>query len=214
MSVPGDLVESARTTCAGFSFEELVREGDGLQQDWFDKLGTEQETARPGSGAYPVMAELAVAFDLRGWSHYVFSYADPVSWRSEPDGHVHRITKEQPALWAQWQAWPGPMCNPKHADHFDVADAFGYVLDGRLVSVGQIEAYRDEYAWEYGVDTLPAYRCRGYATAVLKAVTSHIVRCGRVPYHYTDAYNRPSMRLPGKLGYFRYAEGLFSHARC
>ena len=211
MSLPGDLVAAARAQCAGLSFREIVSGGDRLQQAWFDRRGTEAASERPGPDAYAVLHKLAPGFSLRGWSHYIFSYADPASWQPRLDDHVCFLSEEQREVWAQWQRWPGPMCCPGHADRFDVVDAFGYVLDGRLVSVGQIEAHLDEDAWEYGVDTLPAFRCRGFATAVLHAVTAHILRQGRIPYHYADAYNRPSLRLPAKLGYVRYGEGLFSH---
>jgi RimJ/RimL family protein N-acetyltransferase len=43
-----------------------------------------------------------------------------------------------------------------------------------------------------------------------KCNTACIVQQGHVPWHYTDHYNRPSRRLPKKLGYFQYGEGLFS----
>ena len=157
------------------------------------------------------MYELVRHMRLRGWSHYVFSYADPASWTFNLDGHVDRLDPQQAVLWVQWLAWPGPMCSHGRASHFPVADAFGYVLDGKLVSVAQLQAHPGQYAWEYGVDTLPACRRRGYATATASAATVHILRQGRVPYHYADAYNRPSLRLPEKLGYVRYGEGLFSH---
>ena len=211
LSVPHDLTDKAHALCGELSFGELVGEGDRLQQDWFDKLGTERTVERPSAEAYPAMHKLAESFRLRGWSHYVFSYANPASWKPQPDRHVCIITEGKLNLWDQWQQWPGPMCSPEHCDHLKIADAFGYVLDGHLVSVGQIEAYESEYAWEYGVDTLPEFRVRGFATAVLVAVTACIIQRKHVPYHYTDCYNRPSMRLPVKLGYFRYAEGLFSH---
>jgi predicted GNAT family acetyltransferase len=103
------------------------------------------------------------------------------------------------------------MVGPEVCKHFPVCDAFGYVLEGKLVSAAQLEAHPDEEAWEAGVDTLLRYRGKGYATQVLKTVTSFIISRGKIPWHYTDHYNRPSMKLPDHLGYFRYAEGLFSH---
>lgn len=89
----------------------------------------------------------------------------------------------------------------------------GYVLDGRLVSVGQVQAHHDEYAWEFGVDTLPEFRRRGFATAVLKSVIAYVIAKGHVPYHYADIYNKPSLRLPQKLGCSTYCEVLVGHSQ-
>ena len=183
-----------------------------MSQRWFDggahdnphMKRTESDTA------YSSMSELASGIPLRGWSHYVLSYADAPAGKAQQDPYVQRIGPEVPDVWRQFQEWPGPMCGPHLAEHFPVSDAFGYVLDGELVSVAQLEARPDEVEWEFGVDTLPEHRCRGFATAVVKTVTAHIVQQGRIPWHYTDHYNRPSRRLPVKLGYFLYGEGLFS----
>ncbi|MAF11457.1 hypothetical protein CMK11_13485 [Candidatus Poribacteria bacterium] len=213
LSVPHEQVARAGRLCGDHSFEELIAEGDRISQDWFDRLGAEDECERPGPDAYRIMSELVGPEPLRGWSHYVFSYADPSSWTQEVAGEVARIAEDDPDIWAQWQAWPGAFCSPKFTANLEVTDAFGYVRDGRLVSVGQIQAHHAEYAWEFGVDTLPEFRGRGYATAVLRSVTAHIIGRGHVPYHYADAYNRASLRLPAKLGYHRYAEGFFAHSQ-
>jgi RimJ/RimL family protein N-acetyltransferase len=214
LSVPDELMESAKACCAGLSFYELTSEGDRLGQEWFDGGAHENPnmSRTEVSGGYEVMNALASELHIRGWSHYMISYAD-ASWQpSSRDEHVCGISAELPDLWEQWQNWPGPMCGPRISKGSPVADAFGYVLDGKLVSVGQLDAHPDELEWEYGVDTLPEYRSRGFATSVLKRVTSHIIEQGHVPWHYTDHYNSPSRRLPDKLGYFPYGEGLFSAA--
>ena len=54
------------------------------------------------------------------------------------------------------------MVGPKLRDQFDITDAFGYVLAGKLVSAAQVEADSKDFAWEYGVDTLPSFRNRGF----------------------------------------------------
>jgi len=158
------------------------------------------------------MASLTDGMQVRGWSHYVLSYADVRGIRDGTDPHVRQICPDQPGICDQLLEWPGPMCGPHISDHFPVSDAFGHVLNGKLVSVAQIEARPEELEWEFGVDTLPDFRCRGFATAVLRVVTAYIAQRGHVPWHYTDHYNRSSRRLPEKLGYFQYAEGLFSAA--
>ena len=213
LSAPRDMGERARRLCGGRSFQELVAQGDQSSRNWFDGRESAGAPERPGAEAYPEMRALVSPVTVRGWSHYVFSYADPATWRGAPDDHVTHIEQSDPDVWSQWQAWPGPCCNPKVAETFGVADAYGYLIDGQLVSVSQIQAHHAEHAWEYSVDTLPASRGRGYATAVCRAATMQIVGQGHVPYHYADVYNMASLRLPAKLGYVRYGEALVAHVR-
>ena len=210
MSLPGNLREAADALCAGIGFEGLVGHGDRLQQDWFDQMErTGKRGPNRGDRGYAVMNRVAESLPVRGWSHYILSYCNPASWAPQLDEYVLAITEDQPDLWKQWQNWPGPMVGPGIAEQCEIADAFGYMLDGKLVSAAQLEASAREFAWEYGVDTLPQFRNRGLATAVLNSVTASIIGRGRIPWHYCDHYNRASKRLPDKLGYFRYAEGLF-----
>jgi RimJ/RimL family protein N-acetyltransferase len=157
------------------------------------------------------MNRVAGELRLRGWCHYLHWYCDPASFSRKRDEHVHPITEDRPEIWRQWQRWPGPMVGPRLQDRDEIADAFGCILEGKIVSAAQVEASPADFAWEYGVDTLPEYRCRGYATAVARAATAFIIEQGRVPWHYH--YNKASRRLPEKTGCFQYGEGLFS-AEC
>jgi RimJ/RimL family protein N-acetyltransferase len=209
MSVPEKLAGIARSLCLGKFFTELLDDGDRLSQEWFDR-GADHSKDR-GDQGYHTMNRLAQDFNLRGWSHYLLWYCDPDTWSADTDDHVVKVTPDLPHIWEQWQRWPGPMVGPVVCENFPICDAFGYVQENKLVSAAQLEANPDEEAWEAGVDTLPEYRGKGYATQVLKTVTSFIISKGKIPWHYTDHYNRPSRRLPDRLGYFRYAEGLFSH---
>jgi RimJ/RimL family protein N-acetyltransferase len=213
MSVPENLLDLARSVSAAHTFGEFVADGDRLQQAWFDQMqATGSRSPHRGDRGYALMNRLAGSLQVRGWSHYLLSYCDPTSWAPKLDEHVQPITEDQPGLWQQWQRWPGPMVGPAISRQFEIADVFGYVLQGKLVSAAQLEAGPKDFAWEYGVDTLPEFRARGFATAVLNTVTAFIIERGRVPWHYCDHYNKASGRLPGKLGYFRYAEGLFALA--
>ena len=213
MSVPEKLLDLARSVCARATFGEIVSTGDRLQQVWFDEMqATGERGASRGDEGYETMNRVAESLHLRGWSHYILSYCDPASWTPQLDEHVRPFREAQPDLWKQWQSWPGPMVGSRIAEQFEIADAFGYVLDGRLVSAAQLEGSRKEFAWEYGVDTLAQLRGRGFATAVLNSVTAFIIEQSRIPWHYCDHYNRPSLRLPEKLKYFRYGEGLFGAA--
>lgn len=212
LSVPANMIDRAASLCRSLTFNQLVAEGDRQSQQWFDGGAHDNSNMKraESDAAYGVMNDLVSGIPLRGWSHYVLSYADAPTTKTERDPHVQRITPDQPDVWDPFQKWPGPMCGSHITRHFPISDAFGYLLDGKLVSVAQLEARPEELEWEYGVDTLPEHRGHGYATDVLKAVTEHIAEKGHIPWHYTDHYNRSSRRLPKKLGYFQYGEGLFS----
>jgi len=212
LSVPADMTERAASLCTRLTFGQLVAQGDRLSQQWFDGGAYENPNMKraESDAAYSVMNDRVSGISLRGWSHYVLSYADAPVTKVEDSPHVQRISPDQSDIWDQFREWPSPMCGPNICKHFPVSDAFGYILDGKLVSVAQLEARPEELEWEYGVYTLPDYRGRGFATAVLRSVTAYIAQQGHVPWHYTDHYNRPSRKLPKKLGYFQYGEGLFS----
>jgi RimJ/RimL family protein N-acetyltransferase len=197
----------------GYSFTDLTREGDRAGQEWFEKMGTPQEPERPGVEAYELLSRLVDGYSLRGWSHYVFSYADPARWNATMDSHVGRVTEDRRDIWEQWQRWPGPFCRPAFSQWFEITDAFGYVLEGKLVSAAQLLAHSNEFAWEFGIDTLSEFRRRGFAGAVVNTVTTHIIDRGRVPYYYADAYNKASLHVIRKSGYFHYGDGVVAHAR-
>ena len=215
LSVPANMIERATSLCTPQTFRQLVAEGDRSSQQWFDGGAHSNPKLKraESDAAYTAMNDLVSGVALRGWSHYVLSYGDAPVAEAAHNPHVHRISPDQSDVWDQFRGWPGPMCGTDVCKHFAVSDAFGYVLDGKLVSVAQLEAQSQELEWEYGIDTLPEYRSRGFATAILEMVTAYIAQQGHIPWHYTDHYNRPSRRLPKKLGYFQYGEGFFSHMR-
>ncbi|MBC8472876.1 MAG: GNAT family N-acetyltransferase [Planctomycetes bacterium] len=82
---------------------------------------------------------------------------------------------------------------------------------GIAVSAAQIFTNKEEFAWEFGPSTLPEFRRRGFATEACRAATGLILELGRIPWYYYDHYNAASARIPEKLGYSLYSEGLFSH---
>ena len=219
LSVPSQLVQQAKELSLGKSFSDIAEEGDRLLAEWFANLGKPPETVRPDEEGstqrlrvYTPLARLAKPLRIRGWSHYFHWYCDPSSWNEKPlDKHVHPIREDDPQLWEQWLTWHGPFCEQSFSGDWEVSDAFGYVLDGKLVSVAQLQTSSKEFAWEFGVDTLPEFRCRGFATEVSRAATAFVLKRDQIPWYYYDHYNRASSRIPQKLGYFLYMEGLFSH---
>ncbi len=211
LSVPADVREEAERECHGLSFEDMTREGDEALEKWYLNRAS-GGVERPGVMAYPALGRLARDLDVRGWAHYVHWFVNERTWRpGRLDSHVRLLSQEDSLIWQQWLALPGDFCKPSFSEYFDVSDAFAYVLNGRIVSVAQIEGNREMLAWEFGVDTLADFRGKGYATETGRATVVRIIECGKIPWYYYAHYNRASGRIPQKLGFFRYLEGVFSH---
>jgi len=212
LSVPEALVEKAEASCNRKSFAEIAREGDGQQELWFVRGARDEERATVRNVAnYEPLSTVAESLKVSVWSHYFHWYCDAASWSGRPTGaYVRLIQKEDQDVWGQWLRWPGPSwgLSSKSSDTYE---AFGYVLDGRLVSVAQVVLGPEDFAWDFGVYTMPEFRGRGFAVEACRAATESIIGHGRVPWYYYNHYNTPSSRLPRKLGYFLYSEALVSH---
>jgi len=215
LSVPSHLLGRAAELCADMSFGQITEEGDRLGHEWWDagpQKGTDQEAA--AKMAYREMTQLAQDPSLRGWSHYYHWYCDEGSWDGQAlDEHTCHITEDREDIWQQWSNTSWAIGGPGASKHNDVADAFGYVSDGRLASVSQVFANPGDFAWEIGSNTLPDFRCRGFATEACRASTAFILEQERMAWYYYNHYNRSSSRIPEKLPFFLYGETLVSHHR-
>lgn len=81
----------------------------------------------------------------------------------------------------------------------------GYFCDGKIVSI--CRSVRKEYGHEAGIETLPEYRRRGYAEAVLKCWTTAVRQQGHIPLYSADVTNIASLQLARKSQYALYASG-------
>ncbi len=86
--------------------------------------------------------------------------------------------------------------------------AAGGVVDGRLVSLATVSAQTDRYA-DIGIDTLEAYRRRGFAAAGAYLMATEARARGLTPVWSTGDYNRPSQRVAEKLGFRPYGRRTF-----
>ena len=93
-------------------------------------------------------------------------------------------------------------------EHIDVGLYRGIVVDGRLVAIAgtHVMSPQERIAVVGNVFTHPAYRGRGYATAVTSAVTEALFEfCDNVVLT-VDPNNRPAVRAYAHLGYVEICE--------
>ena len=105
----------------------------------------------------------------------------------------------------------------------DIPAALAAVTDGqRMMLVGLVARSNDNdmpqivtsaYAWltdprvsrVAGVVTHPEHRGKGYATAIMQALTGQAVASGRRPYLYVDLDNPAATAVYARLGYRQHA---------
>jgi hypothetical protein len=78
--------------------------------------------------------------------------------------------------------------------------AAGAIIDGRLVATACCSSLTQCYA-DIGVNTLPEFRNRGFATAAAFLVARAIHDAGRTPVWSTGGHNLTSQRIAAKLGF-------------
>lgn len=91
-----------------------------------------------------------------------------------------------------------------YAEEISTAQPYvGYFCDGKIVSI--CRSVRKEHGHEAGIETLPEYRRRGYAQAVLKYWTMAVLQQGFIPLYSADVANTASLQLARKSQYILYA---------
>lgn len=110
--------------------------------------------------------------------------------------------------------YPDSQADSWLVDYFDEIVAKGYVFgifdDDKLVSVSDSLAmsYLKESAVELGINTLPAYRNRGYAKIVLGAMLRFVFSLSKVPIVSSASSNIASQKLVESIGFVKLADGV------
>jgi len=68
--------------------------------------------------------------------------------------------------------------------------------------------YMSDKVQEVGINTLPYYRGKGYASAACSLCTRNIIESGKCPQWSTEINNTASEKLAYKVGFIRYADVL------
>ena len=66
--------------------------------------------------------------------------------------------------------------------------------------------YLRDHVVEPGINTLPAYRRRGYAKIVVGALLKHLLKTHKVPLWSCSSTNIASQKLAESLGYVKFAD--------
>ncbi|MBE6999894.1 MAG: GNAT family N-acetyltransferase [Ruminococcaceae bacterium] len=99
-------------------------------------------------------------------------------------------------------------------EYFNEISAMGYccgvIEDGILVSCTDAPGmpYMSDTIQEIGINTLPAYRKKGYAADACLLAISQILKSGKCPIWATGIDNLPSQRLAETIGFRVFGETL------
>ena len=165
--------------------------------------------SEPSSGAlaeYPIGYERILAtlgLDAGGEGTFcgpAFYFPGPLEWPA----NAVMITRENAALVGRLFSWL-----PEHADRDPGARGplTVVVADGAAVSVCFCSRLTARAA-EAGVETLEAYRGRGYAGAAVAAWATAVRHSGRTPLYSTSWDNLASRAVARKLGLAMYGVDL------
>ena len=130
-------------------------------------------------------------------------YRGPAYWipdAIEVPGNVVLISETNAQILQDGFPWLLPL--PQQSDIGPIAAA---VAQGRAVAVCFCSRMPGQ-ATEAGVETLGAFRGKGYATAAVAGWAAAVRRRGIIPLYSTSWENRASQAVARKLGMVRYGE--------
>jgi GNAT superfamily N-acetyltransferase len=134
-------------------------------------------------------------------------YADPSDFQPAPPLGTRRLTDHDlPDLLGLAAA-----CGPTAWAHSGIdpgrPPVYGCYADRTLAAAGMLEPWGDRLL-HVGIVTHPAWRGRGYGTAVVSAMTADGLAGGRVVQYRTLQANLPSVAVARKLGFQHFAHTL------
>lgn len=129
--------------------------------------------------------------DVRFWFRGVRFYCEPGSFVDCARGEVREVLpdEDEHALLLQ-RRWGGKV--------------FGQIVGGTVVSWAAVKPLSN-IVWDLSVETLPAYRGRGYAKSAVSAALEHIFSNDKIAGWGCDRDGTASVGVARSVGFQRYA---------
>lgn len=160
-------------------------------------------------GADEISARLrAEGFELHGADHlFYLPLQEQQSLLSHPNpASTRRLTSADAAEFERF-------CADAPADDLDEAFVeidhwlvYGTFVEGEMVAAASAYSWHDSQLADIGVITLPAFRGRGLAKRVVKAIAKDVLSRGREPQYRCQLENVPSTALATSAGFARFGE--------
>jgi hypothetical protein len=143
------------------------------------------------------------------WSHNFVYYVDSEHFRPFTIPECRRLNPDDHDLIEEMNQISEFGCPEESIKD---GTAFGVIVDGKLVARSSTTPTPNATA-KYGlvwisVETLPEYRHRGYAKAVVSGTTETILSRGQIPVSVYATWNKASENTLKSLGYQLYGEVL------
>jgi hypothetical protein len=88
----------------------------------------------------------------------------------------------------------------KNGERHDTAAAIIIAPDGKIAAAAGASSDSDTF-WQLGIDTLPRYRKKSFAKALISVLSNEIADTGRVPYYSAVPQNIPSHKTALSSGF-------------
>lgn len=164
--------------------------------------GADHELRRFGAALPDAVVDALAAIDRDGVADVLARHA-PIEDTYRGPSYVFPDAVPAPHGPIEIDAWNVPLARETYpwlvAEHAAWPPCFGVLCDGAVVSIC-FSARLAPDAAAAGVDTLPAYRGRGFATAVTAAWGRAIRASGRTAFYGTSHDNHASQGVARRLG--------------
>jgi hypothetical protein len=165
------------------------------------------DLSRPPQNRAAIRAAIAKHLPAQALDQALDEYRGPAYWMPKvehrPSSRVVLITEANSKLLQSAFPWMIPLLG--NGDNGDNGPVTATVEQGSAVSLCFC-ARRPAQATEAGVETLPAFRGRGYATATVAAWAAEVTRRGVIPLYSTSWENAASQEVARHLGMEIYGE--------
>ncbi|KUM05071.1 GNAT family N-acetyltransferase [Chromobacterium subtsugae] len=132
---------------------------------------------------------------------FYFPQADKAALADDaPALEVRRLTERDEAAFAEFQASASEQDLDDAYVELDHWAVFGAIEQGRLTCAASMYPWSNARVADLGVLTLPPFRSRGHARAVVRAISRHACEQGHEPQYRCQLDNQASVALAKAAG--------------